>query len=112
QAVDGRGERLVDILVLEDLQRDALGGQRVGEAVEYELARDVDPRGVRTHDALERELGQGVEDDARGGVVVVGDDRLALLVTGTEQQLVADKTGVAIEDRLAGDVNTGHGSGR
>ena len=48
-------------------------------------------------DPLERELGQRVEDDARRGVVVVGDHRARLLVAAAEQQLVAGQAGVPEE---------------
>jgi hypothetical protein len=57
---------------------------------------------VVAHDRVEAELGEGVDDDRRGGLVVVRDQRAVERVGSTEQQLVRGHVERWVEDRLPG----------
>jgi hypothetical protein len=97
--LESSDQSLVDQLILEQLQHDPPAGQRLGVALEKEVARHVDPRAALTDDGVEAELRQRVDHDGRGGLVVIRDDG-RVLVRAAEQQLISDDLEPEIEDRL------------
>ncbi len=106
-SAQGLDQRLVDELVLEQLQDDAIGRDGLGQTSEDELAGDVDPRPAVIDEALEVDLGHGPQRDQSGGELVVTDVgviRADLAI----QQLISDRDEVAVEDRLAGQENLVH----
>ena len=104
QLPQGLDQRLVDELVLEQLQDDAIGRDGLGQTSEDELAGDVDPRPAVVDEALEVDLGHGPQRDQSGGELVVSD--VGVIRAGLAiQQLISDRGEVAVEDRLAGQEN-------
>ena len=98
---------VVDELVLEQLQDDAIGRDGLGQTSEDELAGDVDPRPAVVDEALEVDLGHRPQRDPSGGELVVAD--VGVIRAGLAiQQLISDRGEVAVEDRLAGQENLVH----
>ena len=100
-------QRLVDELALEQFEHDPSGREAVGEALEEELARDVDPCSPVSDEALQTDLRQRVDRHPRAGDLVVIDQRL-LHVAVSIQQLIADDRLPAVEDRLSGKEDVAH----
>ena len=90
QLVQRVDQRVIDELILEQLQDDPIGRDGLGQASEDEVAGDVDPCPLLVDQALEVDLGHRVQRDTGGGELVVahvGVLGAALAV----QQLVADR---------------------
>ena len=100
-------QRLVDELALEQLEHDPSGREAVGEPLEQELARDVDPCSPVSDETLETDLRQRVDRHPRARDLVVIDQRL-LHVAVSIQQLIADDRLPAVEDRLPGKEDVAH----
>jgi hypothetical protein len=104
-------ELVVDRLLLEQLEHDPGRRQRERERPEDEAAGDVQPGRAVADQVLEPDLGERVDHNRRGRLVVVRDHRV-VLVRATEEQLVPPQVELAVEDRLACYVDVAQGCSR
>ena len=94
-------------LVLDQLEHDAVGGQRQRPEREQELAVDVDERALVADEPLEADVGQRGDEDAGGRLG--GIQREPLFADRPVQELEGVDAQVGVEDRLAGQHHIGHG---
>ncbi len=90
--------------VLEDLEDDAVGGNRCQEVgLSDETGGEVDERSCVADERVKADLGHCVHQHACGGDITIDELGVAGLGPATEQQLVADRGQGPIQDGLATD---------
>lgn len=100
------GEQVVvDQLVLDELEHDAVGRQRERPERHQELAVDVEERALVADEALEADVGERGDEHRGGGPVAV--DRAAVLADGAVEELEGLDVEVGVEDRLAREHHAG-----
>ena len=92
-------QRVVDDLILEQLEHDAPGRQRRRAHAQQKVTRDVHIGDVLADEIEQADIEEPIENHRRGRRAVVEDAR-GLAVRFAKQQLIADQASISVQDRL------------